>query len=183
MPLTRSSWPGLLSGPNSDVGLVQAAELGAPGLLGQRVDHVAVDPRAGQDPGGGGAVLAGVEVAGDGDGLGRLGHVDVVEDEDRRLAAELEVHPLEVLGGGDRDLPAGPHAAGDGHHLGDGVAHQRPARVPVAADDVEHAGREDLPRHLGQHSVVTGVVSDGLRTTVLPAARAGAIFQTAIIRG
>ena len=32
-------------------------------------------------------------------------------------------------------------------------------------------------------SVETGVVSDGLSTTVLPAARAGAIFQIAIISG
>ena len=32
-------------------------------------------------------------------------------------------------------------------------------------------------------TVVTGVVSDGLRTTVLPAAIAGANFQTAIIIG
>ena len=32
-------------------------------------------------------------------------------------------------------------------------------------------------------SVVTGVVSLGLRTTVFPAARAGAIFHTAIIIG
>ena len=32
-------------------------------------------------------------------------------------------------------------------------------------------------------SVDTGVVSDGLSTTVLPAARAGAHFQTAIIIG
>jgi hypothetical protein len=32
-------------------------------------------------------------------------------------------------------------------------------------------------------SVVTGVVSLGLSTTVLPAASAGAIFQTAIIIG
>jgi hypothetical protein len=31
--------------------------------------------------------------------------------------------------------------------------------------------------------VVTGVVSDGLRTTQLPAASAGAIFQIAIIIG
>ena len=31
--------------------------------------------------------------------------------------------------------------------------------------------------------VETGVVSDGLSTTVLPAARAGAIFQTAIMSG
>jgi hypothetical protein len=34
-----------------------------------------------------------------------------------------------------------------------------------------------------RRSVVTGVVSLGLRTTVLPAASAGAIFQTAIIIG
>ena len=32
-------------------------------------------------------------------------------------------------------------------------------------------------------TVVTGVVSDGLSTTVLPAASAGANFQTAIISG
>ena len=32
-------------------------------------------------------------------------------------------------------------------------------------------------------SVDTGVVSEGLSTTVLPAARAGAIFQIAIISG
>ena len=32
-------------------------------------------------------------------------------------------------------------------------------------------------------SVDTGVVSEGLRTTVLPAAMAGAHFQTAIIIG
>jgi hypothetical protein len=32
-------------------------------------------------------------------------------------------------------------------------------------------------------SVVAGVVSDGLSTTVLPAASAGAIFQIAIMNG
>ena len=32
-------------------------------------------------------------------------------------------------------------------------------------------------------SVVSGVISDGLRTTTLPAASAGAIFQIAIISG
>ena len=32
-------------------------------------------------------------------------------------------------------------------------------------------------------TAVTGVVSEGLRTTAFPAARAGAIFQTAIIMG
>ena len=40
------------------------------------------------------AVLAGVEVAGDGDVLGRQLEVGVVEHDHRRLAAELEVHCL-----------------------------------------------------------------------------------------
>ena len=46
-----------------------------------------------------GAVLAGVEVAGDRDALGGGLEVGVVEHDDRRLAAELEVHPLEVAAG------------------------------------------------------------------------------------
>ena len=36
---------------------------------------------------------------------------------------------------------------------------------------------------LAMRSVATGVVSDGLRTTVFPAAIAGAHFQTAIMIG
>ena len=38
-------------------------------------------------------------------------------------------------------------------------------------------------RPAGPAEVETGVVSDGLSTTVLPAASAGASFQTAIIMG
>ena len=55
------------------------------------------DARAGQHPGRGGAVLAGVEVPGDRDRLGGLADVGVVEHDDRRLAAQLEVDPLEVV--------------------------------------------------------------------------------------
>ena len=87
------------------------------GLLGQRRGELVVDPRAGEHPGGRGAVLAGVEVAGDRDGLGGLLRVGVVEDDDRRLAAEFQVHALQVGGRGLRDLDARPDRAGDRHHL------------------------------------------------------------------
>ena len=49
-----------------------------------------------------GAVLAGVEEAGQLDRLGQSVHVGVVEDEDGRLAAELEVDALHGLRRGGR---------------------------------------------------------------------------------
>ena len=73
------------------------AVVGRPGLrvarlLGERGDEVVVDARARQHAGRGRAVLPGVEVAGDRDVLGGEREVGVVEDDHRRLAAELEVH-------------------------------------------------------------------------------------------
>ena len=100
-----------------DVLVVGQAGLDALGLLGEGGHEVVVDAGPGEHAGGGGAVLAGVEVAGDRDVLGGLLEVGVVEDDDRRLAAELEVDPLEVLGGGGGHLHAGPHRAGDRDHL------------------------------------------------------------------
>ena len=44
-------------------------------------------------------------------------------------------------------------------------------------------GGSSSPISLAMSSVATGVVSDGLSTTVLPAAIAGAHFHTAIISG
>ena len=64
------------------------------------------------------------------------------------------------------------------------VRDERAAGVAVAADDVEDARGQELGRDLGRAAAVeAGVVSDGLSTMVLPAASAGAIFQTAIIIG
>ena len=80
---------------------------------------------------------------------GRL-DVGVVEDDDRRLAAELEVGALEVLGGRRGDLHAGAYGAGDRHQLRDRVLDQRTAGVAVAGDDVHHAGREDLVADLAE---------------------------------
>ncbi len=44
-------------------------------------------------------------------------------------------------------------------------------------------GGRNAPAISASISVDTGVVSEGFSTTVLPAARAGAIFQIAIISG
>ena len=63
------------------------------------------------------------------------------------------------------------------------VADERLAGRARAGDDVEHALGEELGGDLGERSVVSGVVSAGLRTIVLPPASAGPIFQIAIISG
>ena len=68
-------------------------------------------------------------------------------------------------------------------HLRRLVVDEGAAGVAVAADHVEHAGRQELGRDSASSSVDTGVVSDGLSTTVLPAAIAGRDFQTAMISG
>ena len=54
---------------------------------------------------------------------------------------------------------------------------------PVAGDHVEHAGRQQIARQLGELQGRQGVCSDGLMTSVFPAARIGAIFQAAISSG
>ena len=65
------------------------------------------------------------------------------------LPPELEVDTLERGRRRRGDLHAGPHRTGHRHHGGRVVHHQRPARVAVAADDVEDARREVLGHDLG----------------------------------
>jgi hypothetical protein len=135
---------------------------------------------SGEYPGGCGAVLAGVEVAGFGDGAGGGVDIGVVEDDHWGFAAEFEVHAFEVVGPGGRDLPAGPDGPGDRDHVRDRVGHEFAAGVPVAADHVEHPAGRCSAMIWAIHTVEAWVVSQGLRTTVLPAARAGANFQIAM---
>jgi hypothetical protein len=98
----------------------------------------------GEHAGGGGAVLAGVEIAGDGDLRGRPGHIGVLKDDHRGLAAQLEVAALERLGGRARERLAGRHAAGDRDHLGDRMTDQRRPGAAVPADDIKHPGGQDV---------------------------------------
>src|SRR5680860_1526175 len=93
--------------PQGRVGGERVAENEALGFADQAVDDIVVDPFRGQHPGRRGAVLAAVVVAGAGDRLDRGLHLDIVEDDDRGLAAELEVDALERLGGGLGDALSG----------------------------------------------------------------------------
>ena len=91
---------------------------------------------------------------------------------------------LRSFGAASATWMPGAGRAGDRDHRRHLVRDQRPAGVAVAADHVEDARREELAGDLGhEQPSETGVVSLGLSTTQLPAASAGAIFQTAIIRG
>ena len=102
--MTRSSCVALLSGPNATVVVVGHAGLVRGGLLDECGDQLVVNRRGREDPRRRGAVLTGVEVAGHRDGLGRRRDVGVVEDDDRRLAAELEMDALQVARRRLRDL-------------------------------------------------------------------------------
>ena len=91
--------------------------------------------------------------------------------------------PFDVLRGGRGDRDAGPGRAGDRHQRGVGCA--------ISAAPVSRSPQTTLHTPGGKNSCIfstiqydeAGVVSDGLSTTVLPAASAGANFQTAIIIG
>ena len=183
-PRTRSSCVGVVERPEVGVLDVGAADrLVALRLLDQGGDELVVDPRTGEHPGGGRAVLAGVEVAGDGDPLGGRLDVGVVEDDDRCLSAELEVDPLDTGGRGAatsmpaRTLPVTDTIAG----VGCSTSSRPVSRSPQTTLSTP-AGR--CSAMISAISTVdAGVVSEGLSTMVLPAASAGAHFQTAIISG
>ena len=115
-------------------------------LLGQSAHHVVVDVAGGQHPRGGRAVLAGVVVAGARDRLERARQLDVVEHDHRRLAAQLQVHALEALGGVGGHPLAGLHRAGEGDHVHVRVLDQRGAGLGAAGDHVEDAVGQVLGR-------------------------------------
>ena len=150
-PLDPGQLAGVVDGAEEGVRVVGEPDRGrALRVVGERGDEVVVDVRGGEHAGGRGAVLAGVEVAGDGDALDRRLDVGVVEDDDRRLAAELEVHALEVRRGAGRDLGAGADRPGDGDEARGAVLDEEATGVAVTRDDVERAGREELGGDLGQ---------------------------------
>ena len=80
------------------------------------------------------------------------GHVRVVQHDQRRVAAQFQVHPLEMLAGQRADVPADRGRAGerdDPHHR---VGDQRLARVRAAGQHVQQpVGQAGLLEHPGQH--------------------------------
>jgi ParB family chromosome partitioning protein len=114
------------------------------------VEELVVDLRPGHHARGRGAVLPRVPVAGDLDPLRDGRRIRVVEDDDRRLAAELEVYALQVVGGRARDLLARRHVAGERDHAHVRVADDaRAHRLAVAGDHVQDSGGKDLLGQLG----------------------------------
>ena len=145
----------------------QADRRRAAGVVGQGGDELVVDALGHQHAGRGRAVLAGVEVARDRDALHRGLDVGVVEDDDGRLAAELEVDALHVRRGAGRHLRAGAHRAGDRDQGGRAVLDEPASGLAVAGHHVERARREELRGELGQAQGalgggVAGLEDDGV---------------------
>ncbi len=125
-------------------GLRVALEAGQELLVDRPLD---IDPR------GRGAVLAGVdEAAGDRASGGRV-EVGVVVHDERRLAAELEMHSLEVAAGERLDLPTRLGVTGQRDEVDVRMCRDcRPDLVAAPGDDVENAVRQPgLLRQLAEH--------------------------------
>ena len=118
---------------------------------GERVDVGVGHARLDQVPAGGHADLALVGERPPRPDRGRGLEVDVVQHQQRGVAAELEVHPLEVLGGEGADRPAGPGRAGEGDHPHGPLHDERLADVGAAGQDVQDpVGQARLGEDLGE---------------------------------
>ena len=114
-------------------------------------DELVVDLLAGIDAAGGGAVLAGIVVAEGAQAVDHRVDIGVVEDDDRRLAAELQMRALDRLGGRLQHLLAGGDVAGDRDHVDLGMVDQRVADALAAPEhDIDDALGQDLGEHLGE---------------------------------
>ena len=85
---------------------------------------------------------------------GRPGEVGVVEDDGRRLPAELERDPLDLLPAQAHDPLAGRRRAGERDLVGARVGHQVLADLAAGGHDVDHARRDArVGEGLGQDEV------------------------------
>ncbi len=104
-----------------------------------------------QQPRAGAAHLALVEPDRVDDALDRAVEIGILEDDERRLAAELERQLLARAGGRLTDGAADLGRAGEGDLVDVVVFDQRRAGRAVAGDDVDDAGRQpDLDADLGE---------------------------------
>ena len=94
---------------------------------------------------GGNADLRRVEEGAEEDLLCNIVEIDIRHHDGRVIAAEFKCHALEVLGGAGEHGLSGSRRAGEGN-LGTARMGRHPgAKLIAAADDVQHAGREDIP--------------------------------------
>ena len=111
--------------------------------------------------------------------------VRVVEDDEGRLAAELESEHGDVVRGCLEKLGACSNASGEADELGDRVAHQLLAGgSAVARNYVDDSGRRPTSwMTCTRTSAGTGVRLEGLSTMVFLVTRAGASLRPAIAMG
>ena len=136
--------------PEVGIGHIGAGHGLLPGLLDQGVGQVGGDARPGQHPRRSGAVLAGVEVP----AIAMASAVLAGSASSNTMTGALPPSSrwtfLRSAAAAMATSTAGPDAPGDRDHLRHRVGDQRPAGVPVPADHVEHARRQELAHQLGQ---------------------------------
>ena len=131
------------------------------------------------------AVLPGVTEDGDGRRRGRFLQVGVGEDHVRGLAAQLEGDALYGACGPCHDALADLRGTRKGD-LGDVRMLDEPLPDLAPGPTTTLTTPSGMPASRAMRSnarALSGVSSAGLRTSVLPAARAGAIFQLAMVSG
>jgi len=116
--------------------------------------------------------------------LDRRVQIGVGEHDERRLSAQLQRQALARPGGLASDRLADLGRAGEGHLVDTVVPDDGATGLCVTRDDIDHArGRLTSAQISAKASAVSGVYSAGFRTTVFPAASAGAIFHESISSG
>ncbi len=149
------------------------------------VDHVLGHRLLHEQPRAGAADVPLVEEDAVDDPLDRLVDRRVVEDDVRRLAAELQRELLAGAGDrlADRDADLGRSGERDLVDARVGRPAQRRSRPRRSATLTTPGGRSACWQTCASSNALSGVVSAGLSTHVLPAASAGASFQAAISSG
>src|SRR5919109_242808 len=125
-------------------------DLDRAGALGERGDDVVVEALRRVDPLDPRADLAAVVEGAPEEAVCERDGVDVVEQDRRVVAAELEGDTLEVGRRRGRDVLAGRDRAGEADLPWDRVRAHPLAELVAAADDVQHAGRKERSKELGE---------------------------------
>ena len=158
--------------------------LDAAGGGGEVGDQLVVYLRAGVYAARGRAVLAGVVEAKGAHAADHRLDVGVVEDDDRRLAAELEVRALVPPLARPRIFsPVATSPVSEIIATCGCATSGAPTVWPRPATTLTTPGGNSSASSVASFSAVSGVCSAGLSTQVLPAASAGASFHAAIISG
>ena len=148
-------------------------------LGGQRLDELVVDRLRDQDAIHGDADLAHVRERAPRRRRGCLGHVGVIEHDERALAAEFERQAFHLVGGGAHDrLAGGTEAVAVIMRMSACAESAAPALWPGSRDVVSTpAGRPASSKQRTTMPMASGVSCGGLATSVQPAASAGATFH------